>query len=114
MSVTPKEGYHVRIGSKEYFEIIFDKQQFELIADDLSPVDKLKFEDKKKYADRIVATQAKTGLKDSMRAAYGKTSGPIVVACMDFSFIGGSMGNVMGEKIARSVEMAIEKSVHSC
>ena len=97
MSVTPKEGYHVRIGSQEYFEIIFDKQ-FELIADDLSPVDKLKFEDKKKYADRIVATQAKTGLKDSMRAAYGKTSGhPIVVACMDFSFIGGSMGNVMGE-----------------
>ena len=85
MSVTPKEGYHVRIGSKEYFEIIFDKQQFELIADDLSPVDKLKFEDNKKYAD------------------------PIVVACMDFSFIGGSMGNVMGEKIARSVEMAIEK-----
>ena len=76
----------------------------------MSPVDKLKFEDKKKYADRIVATQAKTGLKDSMRAAYGKTSGhPIVVACMDFSFIGGSMGNVMGEKIARSVEMAIEK-----
>ena len=110
MSVTPKEGYHVRIGSQEYFEIIFDKQQFELIADDLIPVDKLKFEDKKKYADRIVATQAKTGLKDSMRAAYGKTSGhPIVVACMDFSFIGGSMGNVMGEKIARSVEMAIKK-----
>ena len=57
-----------------------------------------------------MSTQAKTGLKDSMRAAFGKTSGnPLVVACMDFSFIGGSMGNVMGEKIARSVEMAIEK-----
>ena len=108
--VTPKEGYHVRIGSEEYFEIIFDDNKFELIADDLSPKDVLKFEDKKKYSDRIVATQEKTGLKDSMRVAYGKTSGyPIVVACMDFSFIGGSMGNVMGEKIARSVEMAIEK-----
>tara|TARA_B100001758_G_scaffold243549_1_gene253459 strand:+ start:700 stop:1560 length:861 start_codon:yes stop_codon:yes gene_type:complete len=108
--VTPKESYHVRIGSKEYFEIIFDNNKVEYIADDLKPVDKLKFEDKKKYADRIVATQKKTGLNDSMRAAYGKTSGhPIVVACMDFSFIGGSMGNVMGEIIARSVEKAIEK-----
>ena len=109
--VTPKEGYHVRIGSREYFEIIFDDNKFQLIADDLLPKDKLNFVDKKKYADRIVATQEKTGLKDSMRAAYGKTSGnPLVVACMDFSFIGGSMGNVMGEKIARSVEMAIEKN----
>ncbi|MDG2344140.1 MAG: acetyl-CoA carboxylase, carboxyltransferase subunit beta [Flavobacteriales bacterium] len=108
--VTPKESYHVRIGSKEYFEIIFDNNKVEYIADNLKPVDKLKFEDKKKYADRIVSTQKKTGLNDSMRAAYGKTSGhPIVVACMDFSFIGGSMGNVMGEIIARSVEMAIEK-----
>ncbi|MBM78079.1 MAG: acetyl-CoA carboxylase carboxyl transferase subunit beta [Crocinitomicaceae bacterium] len=108
--VTPKESYHVRIGSKEYFEIIFDENKIEYIADDLKPKDKLKFEDKKKYSDRIVATQKKTGLNDSMRAAYGTTSGhPIVVACMDFSFIGGSMGNVMGEKIARSVEMAIEK-----
>jgi acetyl-CoA carboxylase carboxyl transferase subunit beta len=108
--VTPKESYHVRIGSKEYFEIIFDEKNLQFIADDLKPVDKLNFEDKKKYSDRIVATQKKTGLNDSMRAAYGKTSGhPIVVACMDFSFIGGSMGNVMGEVIARSVELAIEK-----
>ena len=109
MSVTPKEGYHVRIGSQEYFEIIFDKQQFELIADDLSPVDKLKFEDKKKYADRIVSTQAKTGLKDSMRAAYGKLLVTLLWWLVWTSFIGGSMGNVMGEKIARSVEMAIKK-----
>ena len=108
--VTPKESYHVRIGSKEYFEIIFDGNNIEYIADGLKPVDKLKFEDKKKYSDRIVATQKKTGLNDSMRAAYGETSGnPLVVACMDFSFIGGSMGNVMGEVISRAVEMAIEK-----
>ena len=108
--VTPKEGYHVRIGSKDYFDIIFDDQKFTLIADDLTPKDKLKFEDKKKYSDRIKESKKKTGLNDAMRSAYGNTSGEaIVVACMDFSFIGGSMGNVMGEKIARSVEYAIDK-----
>ena len=108
--VTPKEGYHVRIGSKEYFDIIFDDQKFNLIADDLIPKDKLNFTDKKRYLDRIKDSKKKTGLNDAMRAAYGETSGePIVVACMDFSFIGGSMGNVMGEVIARAVEMAIEK-----
>ena len=108
--VTPKEGYHVRIGSKEYFDIIFDDQKFKLIADDLIPKDKLNFTDKKRYVDRIKDSKKKTGLDDAMRAAYGETSGePIVVACMDFSFIGGSMGNVMGEKIARSIDVAIEK-----
>ena len=107
--VTPKEGYHVRIGSKEYFEIIFDDNEFTLIAENLKPVDKLNFSDKKKYADRIKDTQKKTGLNDAIRAAFGKTSGhSIVVACMDFSFIGGSMGNVMGEKIARAIELAIK------
>ena len=107
--VTPKEGYHVRIGSNEYFEIIFDDNEFTLIAEDLKPVDKLNFSDKKKYADRIKDTQKKTGLNDAIRAAFGKTSGhSIVVACMDFSFIGGSMGNVMGEKIARAIELAIK------
>ena len=107
--VTPKEGYHVRIGYKEYFEIIFDDNEFTLIAEDLKPVDKLNFSDKKKYADRIKDTQKKTGLNDAIRAAFGKTSGhSIVVACMDFSFIGGSMGNVMGEKIARAIELAIK------
>ena len=108
--VTPKEGYHVRIGSKEYFDIIFDDQKFNLIADDLSSKDKLNFTDKKRYVDRIKDSKKKTGLNDAMRCAFGETSGePIVVACMDFSFIGGSMGNVMGEKIARSIDVAIEK-----
>jgi acetyl-CoA carboxylase carboxyl transferase subunit beta len=107
--VTPKEGYHVRIGSKEYFKIIFDDNEFELIADELKPKDVLKFEDKKKYSQRIKATQEKTGLNDAMRAAFGKTSGKkIVIACMDFSFIGGSMGNVMGEKISKSIDVAIK------
>tara|TARA_B100001287_G_scaffold150032_1_gene126312 strand:+ start:24150 stop:25013 length:864 start_codon:yes stop_codon:yes gene_type:complete len=107
--VTPKEGFHVRIGSKEYFNIIFDDNKFDLIADDLKPKDVLKFEDKKKYSQRIKSTQEKTGLNDAMRAAFGKTSGKkIVIACMDFSFIGGSMGNVMGEKISKSIDVAIK------
>ena len=109
--VTPKEGYHVRIGSEEYFEMIFDDNKFSLIANKLKPKDKLKFEDKKRYIDRIKDTQKKTGLNDAIRSAFRKSSGhPIVVACMDFSFIGGSMGNVMGEVIARSVEEAIKNN----
>ena len=109
--VTPKEGYHVRIGSEEYFEMIFDDNKFSLIASNLKPKDKLKFEDKKRYIDRIKDTQKKTGLNDAIRSAFGKSSGhSIVVACMDFSFIGGSMGNVMGEVIARSVEEAIKNN----
>ena len=108
--VTPKEGFHTRIGSKEYFKIIFDRNKYQTIAPDLESSDPLQFEDTKKYIDRIKASQKKSGLKDAIEAAYGKSNGnSIVVACMDFSFIGGSMGNVMGEKIARSVEMAIEK-----
>ena len=71
--VTPKEGYHVRIGSKEYFDIIFDDQKFKLIADDLIPKDKLNFTDKKRYLDRIKDSKKKTGLNDAMRAAYGET-----------------------------------------
>jgi len=107
--VTPKEGYHVRIGSEEYFDIIFDNNEYELIANDLKPKDVLKFQDKKKYSERIKSTQKKTGLNDAMRGAYGKTSEKkIVVACMDFSFIGGSMGNVMGEIISRSIDVAIK------
>tara|TARA_B100001287_G_scaffold49581_1_gene38627 strand:- start:9485 stop:10348 length:864 start_codon:yes stop_codon:yes gene_type:complete len=107
--VTPKEGYHVRIGSEEYFDIIFDDNEYELIANDLKPKDVLKFQDKKKYSERIKSTQKKTGLNDAMRGAYGNTSEKkIVVACMDFSFIGGSMGNVMGEIISRSIDVAIK------
>ena len=108
--VTPEEGFHTRIGSKQYFEIIFDKNKYQTIAPELESGDPLVFEDTKKYKDRIVASQKKTGLKDAMEAAYGKTNGqPLVVACMDFSFIGGSMGSVVGEKIAKSIDVAIAK-----
>lgn len=110
--VSPEDDYHVRIGSKEYFEILFDDNKFTELDPKLSSKDPLKFEDTKKYADRLKAAQKKTGLKDAVRTAIGKSKGKdLVVACMDFSFIGGSMGSVVGEKIARAIDMAIKKKV---
>ncbi|MFN3918094.1 MAG: acetyl-CoA carboxylase, carboxyltransferase subunit beta [Flavobacteriales bacterium] len=108
--VSPDDGYHTRIGSKEYFELIFDDNKFKELDENLSAGDPLHFEDTKKYVDRIKSSQEKTGLKDAMRTGYGKTSGhKIVVACMDFDFVGGSMGSVMGEKIARAIDKAIKE-----
>jgi len=108
--VSPEDDYHVRIGSKEYFEILFDDNTFKEFDDKLSSKDPLKFEDTKKYADRLKAAKAKTGLNDAVRTAIGKSNGKdLVIACMDFSFIGGSMGSVVGEKIARGIDMAIKK-----
>ena len=108
--VSPEDGYHVRIGSKEYFEILFDDNKFKELDADLTSKDPLKFEDTKKYTDRIKAAQAKTNLKDAVRTAVGKSKGKdIVIACMDFSFIGGSMGSVVGEKIARAADYALKK-----
>ncbi len=107
--VCPDDDHHVRIGSKEYFEIIFDNNGFNELDADLSSADPLKFTDTKKYTDRIKATQEKTGLKDAVRSAFGKMNGiDIVVACMDFSFIGGSMGSVVGEKITRAIDYSLE------
>jgi len=103
------EGHHTRIGSKEYFDIIYDDAYYTEIHEKIASGDPLHFEDNKKYTDRITATQKKTGLVDACRSAYGKTSGQyIVVTCMDFTFIGGSMGSVVGEKIARAIDYAIE------
>ena len=108
--VSPEDGYHVRIGSNEYFEILFDDNKFKELDPDLTSKDPLKFEDTKKYPDRLKAAQEKTGLKDSVRTAVGKSSGQnLVVACMDFTFIGGSMGSVVGEKIARAADYALKK-----
>lgn len=108
--VSPEDNYHVRIGSKEYFEILFDEAKYTEFASSLTSSDPLKFEDTKKYVDRLKESQKKSNLKDAMRAAYGKIEGQdLVVACMDFGFIGGSMGAVVGEKIARAVDKAIEK-----
>jgi len=110
--VCPDDEFHVRIGSKEYFEILFDENKFTELAANLSSEDPLKFEDKKKYPERIRAAQKKTGLSDAVRGAYGKMNGlDIVIACMDFSFIGGSMGSVVGEKIARAIDQSIENNI---
>ena len=110
--VSPEDDYHVRIGSKEYFEILFDDNKFRELDANITSKDPLKFVDTKKYADRLKAAEQKTGLKDAVRTAVGKSMGrDIVIACMDFAFIGGSMGSVVGEKIARAIDVAKKKKV---
>ena len=110
--VSPEDGYHVRIGSKEYFEILFDDKKFKELDAGLTSKDPLKFEDTKKYPDRLKAAQAKTKLKDAVRTAVGKSNGKdLVIACMDFTFIGGSMGSVVGEKIARAADYSLKKKI---
>ena len=110
--VSPEDGYHVRIGSKEYFEILFDNNKFKELDKNLSSKDPLKFEENKKYIDRLKEAQEKTGLKDAVRTAVGKSMGEdIVIACMDFTFIGGSMGSVVGEKIARAADYSLKNKI---
>jgi acetyl-CoA carboxylase carboxyl transferase subunit beta len=100
---------HERIGSEEYFHILFDEGKYTELDSKLSSGDPLEFVDTKKYTDRIKATQKNTGLTDAIRTAHGNLNEhPFVVAAMDFSFVGGSMGSVMGEKIARAIDKAIE------
>lgn len=100
-------NYHEKIGSKAYFELLFDDNVFTEIDSNLTSGDPLNFVDTKNYPDRIVATQKKSGLKDACRTAYGNLNGhQVVVSCMDFEFIGGSMGSVVGERIARGIDQA--------
>ncbi|MGJ8592119.1 MAG: acetyl-CoA carboxylase, carboxyltransferase subunit beta [Aquaticitalea sp.] len=110
--VSPEDGYHVRIGSREYFQILFDDNKFKELDENLDSKDPLKFEDTKKYPDRLKAAQEKTNLKDAVRCAVGKSNEKdLVIACMDFAFIGGSMGSVVGEKIARAGDYALKKKI---
>ncbi len=110
--VSPEDGYHVRIGSKEYFNILFDDNEFTEFDKNMTSKDTLKFVDTKKYADRIKEATEKTKLKDAVRTAVGKSKGKdLVVACMDFAFIGGSMGAVVGEKIARAIDHSIQNKI---
>lgn len=110
--VSPEDDYHVRIGSKEYFQILFDDNRFTELDAGLRSKDPLGFVDTKKYSERLVAAEKKTGLNDAVRTAVGKSMGrDLVVACMDFTFIGGSMGSVVGEKIARAIDYAIKKQL---
>lgn len=102
-------NHHEKIGSEEYFEIIFDGGKYKELDVKLTSGDPLKFEDTKKYVDRVKATQKKTGLYDAIRTAKGKVDGnDFIIAAMDFAFIGGSMGSVMGEKISRAIDEAIK------
>lgn len=110
--VSPEDDYHVRIGSKEYFQILFDDNEFTELDANITSVDSLKFVDTKKYSDRLKEVTEKTKLKDAVRTAVGKSKGnDIVICCMDFAFIGGSMGAVVGEKISRGIDYAIKKKL---
>jgi acetyl-CoA carboxylase carboxyl transferase subunit beta len=102
-------GHHDRINAKEYFHILFDNGVFTELDAHMESKDPLKFEDTKPYVDRLKAGQKKSGLKDAITTGYGEMNGrPIVVACMNFNFIGGSMGSVVGEKIARAMNKSLE------
>ena len=110
--VCPDDDFHVKIGSKEYFEILFDNNKFTELDKDMKSGDPLKFSDTKPYTSRVAATIDKTELNDAVRTAYGKMNGlDLVVACMDFNFIGGSMGSVVGEKIARAIDHSLKNKV---
>jgi acetyl-CoA carboxylase carboxyl transferase subunit beta len=101
-------SHHERIGSEEYFQLIFDDGKYTEIAADLTSGDPLEFTDTKKYTDRVAASQKSTGLKDALRTAKGTIDGqPLIISAMDFSFIGGSLGSVMGEKIVQGIDEAI-------
>jgi acetyl-CoA carboxylase carboxyl transferase subunit beta len=110
--VCEKCGFHDRIGSVEYFSLFFDNNKYTEINANMESGDPLGFVDTKKYADRILATQKKTGLKDAIRTAHGKINGsPLMIGAMDFNFIGGSMGSVVGEKISRAIDFCIKNKM---
>ncbi|WP_235298991.1 acetyl-CoA carboxylase, carboxyltransferase subunit beta [Portibacter marinus] len=107
----PHCNYHVRIGSHDYFDIIFDGNYTEMFSDIISK-DVLNFQDVKKYTDRLSAALSKTDLTDAISVASGKVNKkPLVIAAMDFTFIGGSMGTVVGERISRAIDYCLDERV---
>lgn len=107
--VCPNCGYHNRINAKEYFSILFDDGKYTALFENIRPIDKLKFVDVKPYSLRLEKAQKTTGLDDAMTVGAGSLNGcSVVIACMNFNFIGGSMGSVVGEKIARAIDYCIE------
>jgi acetyl-CoA carboxylase carboxyl transferase subunit beta len=105
--VSPDDGYHVRIGSAEYFEILFDGNKFTELNAGLRPADPLQFVDTRPYPSRVAEARKKSELNEAVRTAVGHMNGlEVVIGCMDFNFIGGSMGSVVGEKIARAIDQA--------
>ena len=105
-------NHHERVNSNEYFSILFDDNKFTELDANMTSGDPLKFEDTKKYTDRLEATKKKTGIKDAVTTGYGKLNDmDITIACMNFNFIGGSMGSVVGEKIARAIKHSIDNEI---
>ena len=108
--VSPEDNFHLRIGSQEYFKILFDDNEYEVLFDNLISADPLKFVDTKSYPKRIKDAQKKTGLNEAIKVAYGESFGKkLTIASMDFTYIGGSMGSVVGEKISRAIDHAIKE-----
>lgn len=108
--VSPEDNFHIRIGSKEYFKILFDNNEYEVLFDNLVSADPLKFTDTKSYPKRVKDAQKKTGLNEAIKVGFGKSFGKnLTVASMDFTYIGGSMGSVVGEKISRAIDLAIKE-----
>jgi len=107
--VDPVSGYHFPIDSATYFKILFDDGVYTPLAEEVRSTDPLNFEDTKKYSKRLEDTVKKSGLTDAIRVGHGNLKKvPVVIACMDFKFIGGSMGSVVGERIARAADYALE------
>ena len=105
-------NHHERVNSVEYFNLLFDEGKFTELDANMTSSDPLEFEDTKKYTDRLEATKKKTGIKDAVTTGYGKLNGmDISIACMNFNFIGGSMGSVVGEKIARAIKYSIDNEI---
>lgn len=105
----PNCNHHNRINASEYFDIIFDNGDFTELFDNIVPKDDLHFVDVKPYIDRLKSAQKTTGLMDAMTVGVGTVEGrKLIIACMNFNFIGGSMGSVVGEKIARGIDYAIK------
>lgn len=110
--VCPSCNHHERIGAAEYFSFLFDEGKFRELFANLSSADPLNFVDTKEYINRIESTTKKTGLKDAIRVGVGKMGDEqVVIACMDFAFIGGSMGSVVGEKIARGIDYCVKNGL---
>jgi acetyl-CoA carboxylase carboxyl transferase subunit beta len=107
--VCSKCNHHHRIGSSEYFELLFDDNQFQVLFENIRSKDFLHFTDLKSYGKRLEETWKKTDITDSIRIGAGKVKGnDLVIGCMDFEFIGGSLGSVMGERIARAVDYCLK------
>ena len=110
--VCPKCDFHHRIGSEEYFEILFDDNKYTELFGNVRSKDYLNFVDLKPYAKRLEDTYSKMDIHDSITVAHGQiNSNDLVIACMDFEFIGGSLGSVMGEKISRACDYCIEQHI---